>query len=123
MVVETADPVTGWAYARILSEAGFDVTSCNGPYGRGGSCPALEGRRCPWVDEADALLFAFGPLDAVGHRILDAHRRRPGGRPRVCLDAGPLVREALGSLAEGTEAVDARSTRAEIVAAVRRACA
>jgi hypothetical protein len=121
VVVESEDPTVAWAYGHMLSDEGFDVVTCRGPAGRAGSCPALEGRRCPWTAEADVIVFAFDALHPRRRPILEAHRCRPQGAQSICLDAGPLDREALGELAEGTQALDARSTRTEIVAAVRRA--
>ena len=70
-----------WSGEKAIVAAGFEVITCPGPRGRpGGRCPVLEGRPCPLVDGADAVIVAgyerppFDALAAAHHR---AHPETP----------------------------------------------
>ena len=50
-----------WSGESTAREHGFDVRTCPGPDGPTPHCPVLEGRPCPLVEGADALVVALLP--------------------------------------------------------------
>jgi hypothetical protein len=64
----------GWTPAGLSESLGIEVRQCPGPH-PGAPCPALAGRPCPLVADADAVVCAFGP-DRDRDALLDAHHRR-----------------------------------------------
>jgi RimJ/RimL family protein N-acetyltransferase len=64
-----------------LRRIGFDVAVCNGPCRSHGSCPVLEGERCPLVEGADAVVVDLPPDDPLTTELIDAERLiHPGVR-------------------------------------------
>ena len=73
-----------WRTQEPAEAAGYHVMVCPGPRaGRRGRCPALEGRPCPLVEEADAVVVAL-PQERFGAELLRAHEQVHPGVP-VCV--------------------------------------
>lgn len=93
LVLGTRGPVPGWpgrrerrrvvvetpggrsAVVADLAAAGFDVIACPGPTRRSPRwrCPALDGRPCPLVEAADALVVRLRPDRQPEAAVLAAH--------------------------------------------------
>ncbi len=74
--VLVAEPHSRWADESAARAQGFDVRTCPGPDGPRPHCPVLEGRPCPLVEGADAIVFALPAEDPRSAEILADHRRR-----------------------------------------------
>jgi hypothetical protein len=81
VLVEHPDRNRRWAYADILRRAGYDVTICSGPKGRGGErvrCPLVGEGYCPLVEGADVVVSSWEL--AGSHEILRALVAQRGSR-------------------------------------------
>ncbi len=87
-----------WHGARAAQQAGIAIMVCPGPErGRAHRCPLLEGRQCPLVDDADAVIITLPPDDVTG-RLLEAHERQGlRSQPMALSDA---LRERFGDIAD-----------------------
>lgn len=74
--VLVAEPHGRWEDEAAARAQGFDVRTCPGPDGPRPHCPVLEGRPCPLVEGADAIVFALPLEDPRSGEILADHRRR-----------------------------------------------
>jgi RimJ/RimL family protein N-acetyltransferase len=89
--------------------AGWDVVACPGPGAHSvGVCPLLDGRRCPLVDGADAVVVAAHPSDPYHDRLLAAHRTTSTGIP--VLDEAEATPEDVSKLLEDTVSETSSST-------------
>src|SRR5690606_14887068 len=69
----------GWIPDGLSRTLGVGVLQCPGP-NRPGNCPVLQGRECPLVAGADAVVTAIDP-DLNGDSLVTCHHRdRPGLR-------------------------------------------
>jgi len=89
-----------------LAAAGFDVVACPGPNRRTPRwrCPALEGRRCPLVEAADAILVRLRADGDGEAAVAAAHAVVHAGVPVIDPghDVVAAAREATGTgAAEG----------------------
>jgi ribosomal protein S18 acetylase RimI-like enzyme len=120
-------PVSAWPGSQLAHQGGHAVLACPGPTaGRSHRCPLLDGRSCPLVEGADALLVALGPTAVGCDELLAAHARRGDGPPvglrRDLRERAPepLARAAF-HLDPMADPADATTTvHAAIAAATRR---
>ena len=76
LVVETDDPALAISDFASFTAAGFDVVCCGGPHDDQ-SCPVVEGRACPLVEDSDVVLNQFNDHE-TRHAVLDGvHRTSP----------------------------------------------
>lgn len=76
-----------WHAADTARANGLQVAVCPGPRNTPG-CPALAGRPCPLVTEADAVVFALPLDDPEAARLLRAH---PDLHPDTILCVEPVL--------------------------------
>jgi len=80
--------------------AGWDVMACPGPDAHGvRTCPLLEGRQCPLVDGADAVVVAAHPNDPHHDPLVAAHRRM--ATPVPVVDEATASPEEVSKLLDG----------------------
>ncbi|MEO1060117.1 MAG: hypothetical protein AAFZ07_01775 [Actinomycetota bacterium] len=106
-----AEPRGRWPGQRDAERHGLEVRTCPGPDGPRPHCPALEGRPCPLVEGADAIVFALPGDDPRSDQILAELRRRHPERTIVMADAererhpcdaaGAVLDRVLASLSDG----------------------
>jgi hypothetical protein len=88
-------PSADWHAAESLRSRGIEVIVCRGPSARPhAACPALEGRPCPLVEEADAVVFALPLADEKARAVLTSHAHRCPRIP-LCVEADPGSEAAL----------------------------
>lgn len=75
-----------WHAGVAADAAGLHVLTCPGPTSRRTRCPALEGRHCRLVDEADVVVVGWLRPEDRAPALVDAHRRDAPGVP-VCVEA------------------------------------
>jgi RimJ/RimL family protein N-acetyltransferase len=90
VLVET--PGGRWSGAEQAEADGLAVIACSGPRGPRTRCPALAGRPCPLVAEADVVVMANPPVDDRWTDMLAAHATLHPDVP-VCVQTrdGPRV--------------------------------
>lgn len=71
---------TRWSGERAADRSGLAVAMCSGPSRRRGGCPVLDGRDCPLVEGADAIVVVRDPADPTTHDLIRAHHE---SRPSV----------------------------------------
>jgi RimJ/RimL family protein N-acetyltransferase len=109
-----------WSRTSALDASGYEVVTCGGPAHRGtAGCPALEGRRCPLVDGADAVVVALRPDDPRTEELIAAHRRL---RPELRIVVQPPTDLAIDVPPDpGVCRLAAGAPAAELLAAIRDA--
>jgi hypothetical protein len=100
ILVEDDHPTLAISDFAMFEQAGFDVALCSGPGRDLAACPVLNGRRCPLVAGADAVLHGLGPeagvAAAIGRQhpgvpvVAEQHRRADGSLPPVPEGCLPL---------------------------------
>lgn len=75
-------PGRRWSGEHAAENADLAVAMCAGPDARRRhECPVLAGGTCDLAQEADVIVVLLDPDDAVGHQLIEAHRRNSPGTP------------------------------------------
>ena len=83
-------PSGRWLRERALRKAGLDVLVCPGPQeGRAAHCPAVEGKPCPLIQDADVVVCALPPGLRRNDDVRAAHASLHPGRPILWEGAAP----------------------------------
>ncbi|MEL6893938.1 MAG: hypothetical protein AAFP84_20275, partial [Actinomycetota bacterium] len=81
LLVEVAG--SRWSGEDAARRAGHSVAICSGPERRRGGCPELDGRPCPLVEGANAVVVVRDPEDPTTHALIRAHHERRSDVPVV----------------------------------------
>ena len=117
VLIEHPDEAAGLAIASGLRFAGYAVTVCPGPHGRG-QCPLIGPKGCAPAHDADLVVCCLGYEREAAREVLRELRTRYPHMPLVVetpSDLGADLREQL----DGCHQVPAPATPEQIVAAVQ----
>lgn len=82
VLVEEADPASGWAVQKLLQNEGYDVAVCGGPEILG-RCFLVEDGRCPLAEGADVVLNSLSLSQPDRREVVEALRARLPGTPVI----------------------------------------
>ena len=82
VLVEEADPASGWAVQKLLQNEGYDVAVCGGPEVLG-RCFLVEDDRCPLAEGADVILNSLSLSQPDRREVVEALRARLPGTPVI----------------------------------------
>ncbi len=104
VLIEAAEWHTRESLSSILSDHGFDTSTCPGPEGADGRCPLAAGDGCRAADEADVVVHALQAADVRNIEVLRSHRRCNPATPVIVEVPEPTVDRSPETY-EGTIAV------------------
>lgn len=123
VLIEHHDSSIAVAVGNLLTEEGYEVSTCGGPDDhRDHQCPLATGSDCPRADEADVVFFGLDISDEIDREVLRAWRSRHEDIPVIVempKSRIPLYRDEL----EGCQALPRPMTRDTLLDAVERALA
>ena len=117
MLVEHSDEAAGLEISSALRFAGYAVTVCPGPPGRG-QCPLVGPEGCAPAHDADLVVCCLGYERETPREVLRELRTRYPGIPLV-VEAPSDADADLRELLDGCEQLPAPATPEQIVAAVQ----
>jgi len=117
VLIEHPDDAAGLSIASALRFAGYAVTVCPGPRGRG-QCPLIGPEGCASAHDADLVVGCLGYEREVAAEVLGELRTRYPKLPLVVetpADTGADLR----ALLDGCDQLPAPATPEQVVAAVQ----
>ena len=121
VLIEHHDSTIGVAVGNLLTEEGYEVSTCGGPDDRRNhQCPLATGGDCPRADEADVVFFGLDITDEIDREVLRAWRARHGDIPVIVempKSRIPLYQDEL----EGCLTIAQPMTRETLLVAVEKA--
>lgn len=84
ILLEDEDAASQWAFREVLTEAGFDVATCDGPNRLPNHrCPLIADGDCPLVSGADVIVNALHLTDEANRAVLGAVRTAQPDTPII----------------------------------------
>lgn len=121
VLVEEADPASGWVVEKLLQNEGYDVAVCGGPEILG-RCFLVTDGRCPLAEGADVVLNSLSLSQPDRREVVEALRARLPDTPVIV--GVPLPQAAKHAvLLEGCRLMDFPPTSGTIKREVHEALA
>lgn len=117
MLIEHPDEAAGLAIASALRFAGYAITVCPGPRGRG-QCPLVGPAGCAPAHDADLVVCCLGYDRVAAAEVLRELRLRYPNMP-LLVEAPSEADGELTELLDGCDQLPAPASPEQIVAAVQ----